>query len=1294
MADLYYNNVVLLLDGEGTNNSSTFTDLSSAPNTIGVSGSAIVSTAQSQFSTSSIYLNGSGSYLTAPNSALLSLFSSDFTVELSTYIATLPSAYKRIISYCKPSVVVGTDEGLIVEIDTTNRISFGVNGTDGLGYYITDPTVLSINTWVSWALVRKGNRLTLYKNGTSIGTTIISVPVANSATHQLYIGRFPNVVARDYNGYIDNLRITKKVARYTSNYTASTTPFDIGLPIGTVDPHYYNTSLLLHNNGSNNDTLILDNSPRPKYINPVGTAKLSSTVAKFGTTSLAFNGALSYVAVQSNAGDDLDLSSGSYTVEAWMNFSALSTNDYQLLLGAGFKIYPNRWVLDVGITSGLITLRLVTESNAVLFSSTPAAYTLNTWVHIAYVNNTVANTFTMFVNGVTVGQRVATSLGYYSSLQLGESYTTVSQPSTYYIDDFRITKNVARYTGTFTPSATSFYNDSVVSVGDSFFNNSLLLHCNDSIFSDASYVTKYITPFGNANVNNTQSKFGGFSGYFDGTGDYLSIPHTQSLNLTTGNWTVELWFRSNATVSTSGGQILLGKDGKFNLSFPQYRLLISATNKLEGCTGYGNGVASTLINYTGTTNITPNVWHHAALVCVGTTVSLYLDGVLEASGVKYATMADGGKPLIIGYETDQPATLAFNGYIDEVCITKGVARYTSTFTPSTTAFTDLNTFTNNNSSFYSAYVNYIGNSLTTFTPTNTDANVNSGQIIYKGSVLHIVAQTLRGGLAKVNNPEPTSSPYLTPAMSEFGVDYWFPHANDTTYLKTNVDVVNNLPIAMNNNYIGTTPQIAISYLQDFYYRVHSSISSLALGNVLSEQVFQIQIWNAWFVNDILTSIDNITLPDVLLTLPLTLPKTFTPLQYVNGTITVAAIGTPTISGSYNLTFTNQLLTIPVVGQRVLVWPFLPNTDFSENKEWLTDVLPSRHGEQRLAVRELPRMNLNYKFVYRTTKEYALAKQLSARMAHLAAGTPLWSDITPVTNLVVDQTIIYFTTTNLEYRVNSIVIFWDSYDLYEVGEVSEVYSDRIILKQGLKAFHSKCWVAPILIGYIPGGINLSRDEKGRTTGGIGYKITDTFNSPAWTTDTFLGLPVMTASSVVTGGLAERFARDVEVFDSVAGNFAQFDVEDYTRHSQTIIIKTRSVAELYTARRMFDYLKGKYTPFWLPSYNNDLIADTDLLIGASSIRVKFGNWSTYPSYYVRITGKTLAGAAISSYFTVTGATNNYDGTEAIGLSPAVTTTIVSISRIDVMKKVRLDADTIEFSHSSKRITTIKTVVIEIL
>jgi hypothetical protein len=217
-------NVSLLLHGDGTNGSTTIIDSSSNAHSVTAAGDAQISTAQSKFGGASIAFDGSGDYLSAAPDADYAVGTGDFTVEAWIYPTSFPNTYHT----------VAATRGIA---GNPNAWSWAVvnNGTlmiytSGFAYQGTDTGAVALNTWSHVALARSGTDLQAYVDGVANRST--PVTVSNNFTDQnLWIGTTGGVATGGgfggdpFTGYIDDLRITKGVARYTSNFTPPTAPF-------------------------------------------------------------------------------------------------------------------------------------------------------------------------------------------------------------------------------------------------------------------------------------------------------------------------------------------------------------------------------------------------------------------------------------------------------------------------------------------------------------------------------------------------------------------------------------------------------------------------------------------------------------------------------------------------------------------------------------------------------------------------------------------------------------------------------------------------------------------------------------------------------------------------------------------------------------------------------------------------------------------------------------------------------------------------------------------------------------
>ena len=218
-----YSSVSLLLHGNGTNGSTTITDNSPSPKTVTAVGNAQISTAQSKFGGASIAFDGNGDYLTVPHNSAFSA-NADFTVECWLRMAEL-NRLQFVVD--KRSGTANNTEWFFY-IGSDNKFTVALFNTSAGGVYLNanSSSVLLINTWYHTAFTLAGTTLRLFIDGTLEATNSTPTGTYATNTNQLIIGRdVATVPGRDLNGYIDDLRITKGVARYTSNFSVPPAQF-------------------------------------------------------------------------------------------------------------------------------------------------------------------------------------------------------------------------------------------------------------------------------------------------------------------------------------------------------------------------------------------------------------------------------------------------------------------------------------------------------------------------------------------------------------------------------------------------------------------------------------------------------------------------------------------------------------------------------------------------------------------------------------------------------------------------------------------------------------------------------------------------------------------------------------------------------------------------------------------------------------------------------------------------------------------------------------------------------------
>lgn len=222
-----------------------------------------------------------------------------------------------------------------------------------------------------------------------------------------------------------------------------------------------------------------------------------------------------------------------------------------------------------------------------------------------------------------------------------------------------------------------------------FANVSLLLHMdganNGTSFPDSSNHNRTVSVFGNAKTTTSTPKFGTASVTFDGSGDYLSVADSASLEFGSGAYTVEFFFRPAVNYNSGTSQrVFVAKWGTANFSF----IIDYSLGSVRHVQSVNASNTSNLANLGFAVNLTAGTWYHLAFTSTGNGGTMYsfLDGVNSAS-MTAKSCANATSPLLIGFKSDGTSEY-LNGDIDDLRITVGIARYTASFTPPSAPFAD------------------------------------------------------------------------------------------------------------------------------------------------------------------------------------------------------------------------------------------------------------------------------------------------------------------------------------------------------------------------------------------------------------------------------------------------------------------------------------------------------------------------------------------------------------------------------------------------------------------------------
>jgi hypothetical protein len=643
--DAQFNYVTMLLHGDGTNGAQNNTFLDSSTNNFTITRNG--NTTQGSFSPYgsnwSNFFGGSPSYLSL--SATPAQFgTNDFTVEC----------------WINPSSVASVGSVISLNPFASNGWAFGVGfpSSGDLYWYANGATVLSysgisVGVWTHIAVSRSGSTIRMFVNGALVTSATDSINYnSNTGT---YIGA--DLSAQYFNGYASNIRLVKGTALYTSAFTPSTTPLTA----------VTNTSLLtcqsnrFIDNSTNAYAITVNGTPSVQRFNPFGTSTAYSTSVIGG--SGYFDGTSDWLNTPGST--DWNLGSNNFTIESWVYPTASPAQP--MIIGQWTSSYA--WTMQLS-NDGNRYLRALLYNGSFNDYVSSTSLQLNAWNHCAFVRE--SNTVSLYLNGARV--YTTTFTGSVSNSTAAVSVggdNSGGQPLQGYITNSRVVNGTALYSGTTYTVPTAPLS--------AVTNTKLLLNMtNAAIFDNA--MMNDLETVGNAQISTSVKKYGTGSLAFDGSGDGLYRPPTPNLDFCTGNFTIEWWMYFS---SKSGFQTIMSYGYTPETSTGWLIQTGSGDGKIVF---YKQSGGITVASDTGST-VNTGEWYHMAVVRNSGTTTIYRNGTSVGSGSDTNNyVATTAKFYLGGGSSTAFDNYFFNGYIDDLRITKGYARYTANFSVPTAAF--------------------------------------------------------------------------------------------------------------------------------------------------------------------------------------------------------------------------------------------------------------------------------------------------------------------------------------------------------------------------------------------------------------------------------------------------------------------------------------------------------------------------------------------------------------------------------------------------------------------------------
>lgn len=442
-----------------------------------------------------------------------------------------------------------------------------------------------------------------------------------------------------------------------------------------TDPYWPFVSTLLHGDGTNaaQNNTFLDGSTNNFTVTRNGNTTQGSfnpfvptypyDVATNGGSAY-FDGTGDYLTVPDNAA--FTLGTNDFTIECWVYPTTTGSTGY--LAGQSNAAFSSTsFTIARGGATTITAAVYIAGTN--YDATSTLTVPINVWTHVAFVRNGIINR--LYINGVQSGansfvttQTVDNSSG---AVGVGAAGDYTGQRFVGYISNFRLVNGTCLY-----PSGTTFTPPTAPLTAVT--NTALLLGMSNGAIFDNTMLNNLET-VANAQISTSVFKYGTGSVALNGTTDYLntSPANQNSFAFGSGDFTIEMWV--NPTVLGAANKFLY--DGRLSVDGAFPSIYVNASSLVlylaNGATQITGGAISTA------------TWTHIAICRSGTSTKLFINGTQSGSTYSDSTVYLNN-PLRPVIGSNGPIGAYWNGYIDDLRITKGIARYTTTFTPPTAAF--------------------------------------------------------------------------------------------------------------------------------------------------------------------------------------------------------------------------------------------------------------------------------------------------------------------------------------------------------------------------------------------------------------------------------------------------------------------------------------------------------------------------------------------------------------------------------------------------------------------------------
>lgn len=459
---------------------------------------------------------------------------------------------------------------------------------------------------------------------------------------------------------------------------------------------------------------------------------------------------------------------------------------------------------------------------------------------------------------------------------------------------------------------------------------------------------------------------------------------------------------------------------------------------------------------------------------------------------------------------------------------------------------------------------------------------------------------------------PNHNPLITIDFEGFTSEQWYPYHESMVSVLPVFALTTHYPVEANGRaiqYIKTQ-----SYFDDYYNRIHISPSTLELGNVASEQVDTVNLWNAYLTPKILQSIEGVEEGLNISGQP-NPPFTFTALQERVWNVSILPDGPSTIDTNLIWQFAEDQAALHITGTRIVAFGWLVDWSkpVTETLQWLTDILQSKTGyEQRRSLRLSPRIQFDAELLlYDAERQFFDLAMIGSGAKNFAM--PIWPQQQWLaTSHIAGGFVVYCDTTYRNFRPNRLAVLRGASAFEnETIEIESVYADRLILKRPLlKSWPAGTCFAPAVTAQLAEQPNLIKrtDRMMRTQ--VSLNVTEPVEHPAYLPSaTYRGYPVLEDAPNEQKDLTHTFERFFNTLDNKLSQPLKHDLAKAAFTLYQYAWMTHGREQQAQLKGLFYALSGSQKAIWIPTFSDDLTVISNQTGASNALTIRWCGYARF-------------------------------------------------------------------------------------